>query len=446
MEFRRGGQSSQRRRRVLKDENLGGADEASEIPVKRRGRGAGVHARPYSDAALVEHQPRVTDLIPKRPWTLLVMVLSALLAIVVVQALYTHRQMGVGLVGAENLRSLDPTQRGSLAGWLSSSLLCMAAVAGVAVFSIRRHRLDDYKGRYRLWLVVPVLCILASIDATTGLHRVGRGMFELVTTKLSEGPSLASNATFWWVAGVLTVAVAGAVRLGIEMRRSLGATAWLLLALAAYTLVGAVETRHWLADLGMFTTQVESSAKLLGDMAVFCALATYARYVYLDSQGILAQRRAEREARRRKRAAEKAARREAKQKAAEERAAAKLAAKEAKRTKRDEVETSKAKAESEDDDEVSQDRDSDGDEQEEDGERDGDEAEERNETPKFVEQKPTGAPPKVTPAQITAQQQQSKPTADEDEDEDDDQGNSNLSRAERRRLKKLNRREVRKAA
>jgi hypothetical protein len=438
MEFRRSGQSNQRRRRVLKeDTSSAAAEEAAEATPRRRRRGGGATQRPYTDAALVEHQARVTDLIPKRPWTLLVLILSSLLAVTFVQALYAHRHWGAKLVGEHNLSALDPTTRGSLSAWLSSALLGLAAVACVSVFSIRRHRIDDYKGRYRLWLSLAVVCLLASIDATTDLHAVARHALEVVASRYAGGTSLGEYTRFWWVAFNLVMVVVISGRMSIEMRRSVGASAWVVAAAASYTMVGALELDYVSASSPFTLILMQSSAKMAGDAALLFAIGTYARYVFLDSQGILAQRRAEREARRRKARAEREARRQAKAEAKALAAAEKAARKAAKKSGAKEAEPENSE-----------------DANDESVEKKTTETVSKESAPAAKPSAPAATKPteskntppaKPAPAAKPASAPAAAADDDEDEEEDDDSG-SNLSRAERKRMKKLARREGRKAA
>jgi len=323
MEFRRGGQSNQRRRRVLKEDAGGdapaGSEPAAEPAPRRRRRSSALASRTYTDAALVENQPRITDLIPQRLWTLAVTVLSALAAVALVLALYAHSDWGARWLGEQNLAALHPMTRGSLSSWLSSALLGLAAIGSVAVFSIRRHRIDDYKGRYRVWLGMSAVCLLASIDATTALHRVPQQALQVVATRYAAGTSLGEYPGFWWIAFNLAAVVAIAARLSVEVRRSAGAAGWVVVAAASYLAAGAVELEFFTTPSPFVDVLMQAAAKLFADAALLFAVTAYARYVYLDSQGILAQRRAERLARKRAAAAEREARKVAK---AEARAAA----------------------------------------------------------------------------------------------------------------------------
>jgi hypothetical protein len=86
MEFRRQGTRDQRRRRVCLE------DAPDETPAPSRGRSRTASGsqtlRQYAEAARCEHQPRVTDLIPKRRWTVLVLMLLALTQVTGLLALY----------------------------------------------------------------------------------------------------------------------------------------------------------------------------------------------------------------------------------------------------------------------------------------------------------------------------------------------------------------------
>lgn len=443
MEFRRSGQSNQRRRRVLKDDPSASAEDGAGEGTARRGRG-NASLRPYSEHALAEHQPRVTDLIPQRPWTYTVILLGGLLVVVATQTLFLHHSLAERIVGQNNLSAFDPTRSGSIAGWFSSMLLGLSAVFAALVFTLRRHKLDDYRGRYRIWLPTAGLLLAASLDASTGLHRAGRGALEIVAARYGQGASIGSYPHFWWVSICLFGATVVGIRLGVEMRRSRAAVTKLMLAFGCYVALACVEWKLLLPGMAELTIVAASAARLLGDLCLCLATATYARYVYLDAQGIIAAQRLAREKRRREareaklaRKAEKAARKAAAAEAAAAAKAAKLseAAAQASAAK-DEEADSRGKAD----------------------------AAPRAEKAAAAPAKPTPAKPEsntdtrpaatpntAKPGPLAGRGALSQPAAsqdndDEDEDDEDYEGDSNLSRAERRRLKKMQRRDVRKAA
>lgn len=425
MEFRRSGQSNQRRRRVLKDDPAAAGDDGASDGGKRRSR---TPLRQYSDHALAEHQLRVTDLIPQRPWTFLVLLLSGLLAIVTVQTLFLYHADAEQWLGRDYLAAFNPTRTGSVAGWVSSMLLGLTAVCGMLVFSLRRHKIDDYRGRYRVWLPLTGLFLLASLDSSTGLHRAGRGLVDLIAQRWGEGTSLGAHPHFWWVTLCFAGVVLVAGRLAVEMRQSRAAIGKLLLAFGCYLGLALLEWQVWSVGLADLMIVAASGARLLGDLCLCLATMTYARYVYLDAQGIIAARRLAREKRKRQAQAEKLARKEAAKAAKQAAAEASKAAKTAK-TKADETE----------------------DESEEEADESHDEAETTAAKPaaapaKSTDQRPATPAPTAKPGPLAGRGSPPPNADDADEDDEDDDDDSQMSRAERRRMKKMQRREARKAA
>ncbi|MFM8252150.1 MAG: hypothetical protein ACKOBW_11190 [Planctomycetota bacterium] len=393
MEFRRSGQSNQRRRRVLKEDPSASLEDGGTNPGKRRGK-ASLPGRSYSEAALEENQPHITELIPYRPWTLAICLLGSLLAGVVVEGAFAHQELIARWIPPLNIRVLDPREPGSLAAWLSSVFLLLSAVASLIIFSIRRFRTDDYHGRYRVWMRCAVLGLVASIDAATRLHDVPRSLFDVIITRLGRDATAATAQTAWcWL--VMLGITAVTVRLVIEMRSSWGAMAGIVTAWCSYLLVTLLATGWMTISVDTVNVLLISSARLAGDLLVLGSLLVYSRYVYLDSQGLLAKRRAAKEAARRKRLAEKAARAEAKALAKEQKQAEREAARAARKSGDGDGDEGTAEDSSDD---ASSDKDSEGEDRDAEDEDAG---------------------------------------GDDDEDAGDETDTRGMSRAERRRQKKL---------
>ena len=291
---------------------------------------------------------------------------------------------------------------------------------GFLIFSIRRHKVDDYRGRYRLWLPVSGLLILASIDAGTGLHRAARGLLHFIATQYLPETSLARHHAEWQTGLAAALFVAIAVRLAIEMRGSRAAVSWLALAAGGYLATGLVEFHViQFASAGLVAV-ASSSARLVADWALLSSVVFYSRYVYLDSQGILAARALAREKKRRaaKAAAKEAAK--AKEQAREEAAAAR-----ASKTESAAAASPGPTA----------------------GKRTDLEAESKPQTLRTsIPGRPENKP--ASPLKVPSIHRATANTDEEEDDADDadDDSGTALSRAERKRLKKLARREIRKAA
>ncbi|MCA9157635.1 MAG: hypothetical protein KDA51_13935 [Planctomycetales bacterium] len=68
--------------------------------------------------------------------------------------------------------ALDVGHPHSIAAWLSSQLWLLCLAATVLTFQLRRHKLDDYNGEYRLWFWLVLTCLVASVDATTSITKL----------------------------------------------------------------------------------------------------------------------------------------------------------------------------------------------------------------------------------------------------------------------------------
>lgn len=261
------------------------AAEAAPAPAKRSREGKGGKTRNYSDAALATNQWPITALIPTRGSTLAVMALAGLIVVTLLNLLHAELPRLARLCGgAEGLAALDLTARGSLAGWFSSLLLAWSAIMAAQTYNLRRYRVDDYKGRYRVWLWVPVLLVVASIDAATGLHAaIGGAMM-----RLGGGKTLGPDAC--WLALAAAVSGAAALRVAIEMRRSVAALVWLFGALTSYGLAAALRAGLLAAPIG-YEVFAGTTAALAGHLLLWLTLLVYARYVYLDAQGLLVPRK-----------------------------------------------------------------------------------------------------------------------------------------------------------
>ena len=180
------GHGDLRRRRVLLD-STSSHDEVDQRPQSSPRR----RRRTYADEALKENQHRLCDLIPKAWWTILLFLLLVPGGMLfgIVQG-YQHFHQQENAVAAP----FALTGSGNLASWFASLLLLSAVVGSLQVYLLRRHKLDDYRGRYRIWLVVAAWAAIASLDASSGLHR----LLELVARRLPSSGILAS-ADGWWL-------------------------------------------------------------------------------------------------------------------------------------------------------------------------------------------------------------------------------------------------------
>src|SRR5436853_188826 len=78
-----------------------------------------------------------------------------------------------------------------------------AGLLATIVYGLRRFRLDDYAGHYRLWLLVVPTLFLASVCAIVPLHEV----WSLVCARLIGGKATDATTKLWWAAPAILAVV-----------------------------------------------------------------------------------------------------------------------------------------------------------------------------------------------------------------------------------------------
>ncbi|HEX5103691.1 MAG TPA: hypothetical protein VFV87_07780, partial [Pirellulaceae bacterium] len=221
MDFRRG-QLDERRRRVLMDE-IASPPPAADSPEAQPAPAGSAKGpvRAYSSAVLADRQPKVTDFVPVRPFAAIILVLLGLTGVAAIETIHIYLQTLASGPPPELLAALDVSRTGSLAAWFSSLLLALGAVGALVIFGVRAHRVDDYRGRYRIWLWTAAALGWASLDATTQMHgALGFGVSVFALQQLG-GPSAAAAVTMGWLAVYALLLGTLAIRVAIEICPSL---------------------------------------------------------------------------------------------------------------------------------------------------------------------------------------------------------------------------------
>jgi hypothetical protein len=263
-----------RRRRNLA-EDLGSEDFASSATAASKPTGKGER---YTAAGRRENRRHTSDFIPRRGWSLTVwfaiglsMAAGLLVGFINIGA-EANSELGLGPL-------LNAAQGDSLAGWFSSLMFTLAAVGSVLVYSIRRHRADDYRGRYRLWLWCAAAWMVMSIDATANLHTP----FSLAMARATCWSML--GGAMWWIGvwgGILAIL---ALRLLLEVRECRTATLGFTLAFSFWS--AALATDYGWLPRGEHAMLVAIGGRLLGQVFLLFSVAFYARHVLLDAEGLL---------------------------------------------------------------------------------------------------------------------------------------------------------------
>lgn len=204
----------------------------------------------YSPEALPEHQPSLATLLPTSltGFALTAVGLLTLVATAVGvgawEAVTGEPVFGRGATRfaatlALARRCLDVHSFLSLGGWLAQVCLVIATATALIVRLMRRHRRDDYRGRYRAW---GWLASLFTLTACAGQVPLGALIASLAseTTGITLGPS----GMGWWLltAGIAYGVVGLWAVLPLHERAATGI--WLSLCLSAWA---AAATCGWIA-------------------------------------------------------------------------------------------------------------------------------------------------------------------------------------------------------
>ena len=271
-----------RRRRVLNEEVLSASSSHVALRAMADNREASHDAPRYSDAAGVENHPQVTDFVPRRYRTIALLVLAGIMTTAALGALHYFAMPIAAACGLAHIGLLAMSAPGSLASWIAAVVLVVAAVMCLLVYSIRRHRIDDYRGRYRIWLAAALACVLVSADSVAGLH-------DALAQTLGHytGWTALRAGAVWWLAVAGLPLTWIAVRMLLDVKECRVAVALLLTAIGSYVTAGA----SFLGLIPVSDPRIETlttgAASLVANWLLLTAVASYARFVVLDAQGLV---------------------------------------------------------------------------------------------------------------------------------------------------------------
>ncbi|MEN0109343.1 MAG: hypothetical protein AAF805_01345 [Planctomycetota bacterium] len=176
---------------------------------------------------------------------------------------------------------------GSLASWWTAVLWLAFAAQAVLVFGMRRHRTDDLRGGYGWWAAVALAGVAASVASATPTASAAAAALAAAT-----GFSPMPGDAFWWFA---PVALAGLCLYGgsmAELRESLpaaaSATLAALAALAKGVFGAGLLPETVTAELPVDSSLVAPSASMIAASAAWFALVAYAGRIVRETVGEVA--------------------------------------------------------------------------------------------------------------------------------------------------------------
>lgn len=171
-------------------------------------------------------------------------------------------------------------QPDSFGRFYTTVVLAASAGASLMIYQLRRYRLDDFLGRYRLWRLVLVVMLLASINSLVSLLDWSGAILDA-----TFGKRVALSGGDWIriVVG-LGCAVLG-LRMIAEVRRCRTASLTLLIACGLLLIPQAARWNVMAVDSVWRWTAV-TSAPVLATTAIFIAMGAYLRSLYREVREI----------------------------------------------------------------------------------------------------------------------------------------------------------------
>ena len=284
-----------RRRRVIRESIAADSDFAVESArAQRRSRRASMEDRAetfhtgyrdpgYSQAVRKTCQQRMVQLIPIRPGSL-ALILTVMWTVwgllLLAHYLFHVRASDTGRSTTLILQLFDVRSPHSIANWMTCQLWMLTAIVAWMIYRIRQHKLDDYRAKYRIWIVLACVALFSSFDtATSALYLFGQSIDGWTRKEIGYGGwplVLACYASL--------IAITG-LRLSSELKGTPTAVAFWFGGLVAWACAALLGTGLLKLDWSTGTIDLTVGACWLGGvLLVFQSAGMYLRYCYLQAQ------------------------------------------------------------------------------------------------------------------------------------------------------------------
>jgi hypothetical protein len=242
--------------------------------------------RAYAIGARRRHQRKIADLIPKRPLAYSATIGALACLLITLNLLAYFSPTWQSIIGAEGVAALAMTGPTSVTTWFATIFFAITAAMSLQIYAMRQHRSDDYEGSYRIWGWLAIAFGFASLACVVPVTAIAQNIFSAVSGR--------AFATTWLPAAIgITCASLLLVRYLMEVRTSYGAVAWAGIAWFAICL--RVSTPEMLSSVLPDSIGPQQSASLAWGNGLFLVAAstllanlTYARFVFLRANGFIA--------------------------------------------------------------------------------------------------------------------------------------------------------------
>ena len=175
---------------------------------------------------------------------------------------------------------LDASHPRGIANWLIGQMWLLCLASTVLTFRLRRHKLDDYNGDYRLWFWLVSTCVVGNFDSSTRVISLfGDALNRWTQLNLGwSGPAVV-QATLAALIGML------GVRLCSELKTVPTSLVFWLFGLVSWAGSAALGQEMLKIDLSDQIRIWLRSALWLGGMtSIWLASLSYLRVVYIEAQ------------------------------------------------------------------------------------------------------------------------------------------------------------------
>lgn len=168
----------------------------------------------------------------------------------------------------------------SILSWLNSQLWMFCLGATVLTFQLRKHRLDDFDGEYRLWFWMILTCLFGSINSTTQIS----DLFGLALNRWSQeqlgwsGPAVV-HSTIAVLVGIL------GLRICTELKEVPSSVVFWLIGLVTWACSAALAQDAFKIDLSIQHRVWLKAVFWSGGLTcIWLAALGYLRHVYIVAQ------------------------------------------------------------------------------------------------------------------------------------------------------------------
>ncbi|MEM9586250.1 MAG: hypothetical protein AAGA03_03135 [Planctomycetota bacterium] len=275
--------TNDRRRRVLYT-----AHYADQGPSTARGRQAAQRLREarnpseaYGSRVHQRLRGRWFSLVPVKRRSL-ALVSTALLSVVALLCVAHYAALATEtLVNLPDVaRPLRLDRSDSFGRWVMGLMLATSAGASLLIYQLRRYRINDYQGHYRIWRWVILIAVVASLEAHCSLVS---WLGAVLDAGFGQRVALSGQD---WVRLLVTVGGSMfAIRMVAEVRDSRW-SAGMLAAAAMFLAVPLLE--HWnvMTATTPITRMMVDTAPLIASAAFLLGLGGYLRMLYREVRKI----------------------------------------------------------------------------------------------------------------------------------------------------------------